>query len=197
MVMSILSWQLVSNLISRSVSWLPLNEFSASIRSELIRLFLVYNIPVLIVLLSCSTCDSCIHKYECSHVWCEYFDALELAYHTQFNQLWGLLRDNFMNQKNGSDSGWHERSCSIELWTPLFFYNSLLLLNFYCGSLRDKLNFCHVCPELVLNSGVIFWCDHDYFHFLILSSALQTELYSIYFDLYWNGKIYFLNSFRI
>jgi hypothetical protein len=36
---------------------------------------------------------------------CGYFDALELAYHIQFNQLWSLLRDNFMNQKNGSDSG--------------------------------------------------------------------------------------------
>jgi hypothetical protein len=36
---------------------------------------------------------------------CGYFDALELAYHIQSNQLWNLLRDNFMNQKNCSDSG--------------------------------------------------------------------------------------------
>jgi hypothetical protein len=34
---------------------------------------------------------------------CGYFDALELAYHIQFNQLWSLLRDNYMNQRNRSD----------------------------------------------------------------------------------------------
>jgi hypothetical protein len=34
---------------------------------------------------------------------CGYYDALELAYHIQFNQLWNLLRDSFMQQKSGRE----------------------------------------------------------------------------------------------